>query len=203
MKHYNFSTKDPWEFKRARKRSLERLTPNLFKKFGNDICGVFGNPKTVLNIGAHKKRFDFKEEFLDAGYQITVLEPFKPSVEYLKTLPELHEVVLGDVRDLSIFIDKGQKFDVVFWWHGPEHIVESDLRKVFPELEKICNYMIVLGCPWGYCPQGVHYGNKQEEHVGFYDYKIFEEHGYTVECLGKKDVSRSNITSVKELRKNV
>jgi SAM-dependent methyltransferase len=167
--------------------SLGRLVPDLFKH------------KTVLNIGARTNRFDYGQQFREAGYNITILEPFAQNVEYLRTLSWIQEVVQGDVRDLKHFKNKGQKFDVVFWWHGPEHVIEDDLRGVLPELDKICNNLIVLGCPWGHYPQGHIHNNPWEEHVGHYSHHVFEEFGYDVECLGIQNVAGSNITSVKRM----
>jgi len=170
-----------------RTASLERLAPDLFKY------------KSVLNIGARTSRFNYGQEFREAGYNITVLEPFKPNVEYLRTLLWIHEVIQGDVRDLKVFKEREQKFDVVFWWHGPEHVIEEDMIKVIPELEKICNHLVVLGCPWGHCPQGEIHNNPWEKHIGHYSYYVFEEFGYDVECLGLQSVAGSNITSVKRI----
>ena len=150
--------------------------------------------------GARTNRFHYGKEFIEAGYEVTILEPYGPNVAHLRTLPGIHNVIQGDVRDLSVFIEKDETFDVVFWWHGPEHVIESDLRNVLPELEKICNHLVVLGCPWGDFPQGSLYNNPFERHVGSYEHQIFEEFGYDVECLGLKDVPGSNITSIKRLK---
>ena len=185
MKHYNI----PFKFG-GRELSLIRMTPDLFEPYKYE---------TVLYVGAKSSRFHFGQEFKNAKYEITILEPFKPNVDYLKTVSWLSEVVEGDIRDLNLFIDKKQKFDIVFWWHGPEHIGEEDLRLAIPELEKICNRMIVLGCPWGDCPQGIVGGNPYEVHVGSYGHEIFEEFGYDVECLGVQNVPGSHITSVKRM----
>ena len=176
---------------RDRTQSLQRLAPDLFQH------------KTVLNIGARTSRFDYGTQFRDAGCEITILEPFGENVEYLRTLPWVHEVVQGDVRDLSHFKESDQKFDVVFWWHGPEHVVEKELLEVLPELEKICTHLIVLGCPWGNYPQGEVHNNPYEHHVGHYAHDIFEKFDYNVECLGTQHVAGSNITSVKRLSPKV
>jgi len=171
-----------------RTASLHRLAPDLFKY------------KSVLNVGARTDRFDYGKEFGKSGYEITVLEPFFQNVLFLRTVPEIHNVIQGDVRNLNGFIEEEKTFDIVFWWHGPEHVGESDLRNVLPELEKICNHLIVLGCPWGDYPQGPLHNNPYECHVGSYDHQIFEEFGYDVECLGKEHVAGSNVTSVKRLK---
>ena len=170
-----------------RTESLRRLAPNLF------------DYDTVLYIGAKSDRFHYGDEFREAGYDITVLEAFQRNVNNLREYSWLKEVVHGDVRDLSYFLDKGQKFDVVFWWHGPEHVLEGELDKVVPQLEKVANRLVVMGCPWGRYDQGVIDGNPYERHVWAYSHDFFEKHGYSVECLGEPHVIGSNITSVKEI----
>jgi len=186
MKQYNIPHKYG-----GRELSLLRTTPDLFEPY---------KYKTVLYVGAKSSHFRFGQEFRNAKYEISILEPFKPNVDYLKTVPWLTEVFEGDIRDLSVFIEKKQKFDIVFWWHGPEHISEQELMSVLPNLEKICNHKVVLGCPWGEYPQDAIGGNPYEVHVSALSYDVFEEFGYNVECLGTKNVPGSHITSVKNIR---
>tara|TARA_R100001244_G_C5152282_1_gene129838 strand:- start:214 stop:744 length:531 start_codon:yes stop_codon:yes gene_type:complete len=165
----------------CRTKSLKRLIPDLY------------NYKSVLYIGARTDRMHYGEEFKESNYLIDILEVFAPNVSYLKTISWVEEVHCGDVRTFST--DK--KYDIIFWWHGPEHIQEEELASTLTLLEGNAKVAVVLGCPWGNYPQGHLHSNPNEEHVSHYNYQVFEDLGYTVECLGEKDVAGSNITSVK------
>lgn len=174
MKHYE---------DRDRTASLKRIVPDLF------------DYKSVLYVGARTDRFDYGNSFKEKGYDITVIEIFEDNINYLKKIPWLKEVIAGDIRTFST--DK--KFDVSFWWHGPEHIKDYELRGVVDNLKKITNKLIVFGCPWGRYELGALYNNPYERHITHWDYTSFEEMGFEVECLGTKDVPLSNITSVMRL----
>jgi hypothetical protein len=180
MKHY----RDTFYDGRCRTESLLRLMPDLFSE------------RSVLYIGARSDRMDYGEEFKKAKATIDVLEIYKPNVDYLKKINWINEVFLGDVRTFNI----EKKYDVIFWWHGPEHILESELKSTLDRLEKKAETAVILGCPWGEFHQGPDYGNENEIHESHYDYTIFEDLGYTVECLGNKNTHGSNITSIKFLK---
>ena len=166
-----------------RDASLQRLIPDLY------------DYKSVLYIGARSDRFDYGEDFRDAGYEIIILEIFKTNVRYLRTIKWVRWVICGDARRLTYSCLRHH--DIIFWWHGPEHIKDYEIPVTVMNLEKYAKVAVVLGCPWGYFRQGAIHGNEYEEHVSSNDYQIFEQLGYTVECLGKKDERGSNITAVK------
>lgn len=167
-----------------RTASLIRLYPSIFQN------------KKVLYVGAREDRFDYSEEFIKGNSKITVLEIYPENVKKLKQLSWLESVIEGDICTYTDL----EKYDLIFWWHGPEHVTEQELKKVLPSLETIANEAVVLGCPWGYFPQDDIYGNMHEKHISHLDYTIFEEFGYAVECLGRKDVHGSNITAVKIIK---
>jgi hypothetical protein len=167
--------------KEQRQESLMKLAPDVF------------NHKTVLYIGASERRSDYLSEFKNKGYEISVLEAFKSNVDYLKKIPWIKEVIHGDVRKFK----SEKKYDVVFWWHGPEHIEERDLVSVLERLEALCKKIIVLGCPFGKYEQEEIGGNPYEKHLSHLDGILFEELGYGVGYIGRKDQEGSNITAVK------
>ncbi|MDT9196034.1 MULTISPECIES: hypothetical protein [unclassified Limnospira] len=173
-----------------RTASLLRLYPQLFSPSNRG--------KTLLYVGARTDRFDYGKELREAGYKITILEIFDKNVDFLRNISWLEEVILGDVRTWK----SHQTYDVVFWWHGPEHIDKKELKPTLSKLEDLAREAVILGCPWGDYPQGHSYGNEHEEHVSAYDGNDFADLGYQVECLLKKDVRGSNITSVKCLNQN-
>jgi hypothetical protein len=170
--------------------SLNRLCPELLKG-SSDY-------KTILYVGAKASRFDLSEFLRPANYKVDVLEVFEPNVTHLRANHDwLRSVYHGDVRTFNTY---GMwDYDVTIWWHGPEHIHEEEMLDTLSRIENYTNKLVVLGCPWGVYKQGAVHGNDYERHVSALDYPLFEKFGYTVECLGKKDVPGSNITSVKYL----
>lgn len=171
----------------GRRESVLRLCPTLFEA------------KRILYIGAKHDRFDFADEMREGKCSVYVLEAFLPNVTYLRTLPWLKGVIHGDVRDISpgAEIFGNTAFDVVLWWHGPEHIEGELLGSVLQRLEAIAKEWVVLGCPWGLYEQGSVGGNPWERHISHHYPETYEALGYSVECLGETDVKGSNITSVK------
>lgn len=172
-----------------RTESLKRLAPDLFTD----------KHKTVLYIGARNGGFEYGRDFRFAGIKISILEAFEKNVNFLKEIPWLIEVIHGDVRTIKL----ENKYDIIFWWHGPEHVLAQDLPPTVAKLESACNHIVVMGCPWGKYEQSSNpygsYINPYEVHVSHFDYSIFEIMGYTVECLGTKDVPGSNITAIKRI----
>lgn len=167
-----------------REASLKRLVPDLFTK-----------KRRVLNIGARTDRFEFGQEFSQGGCEISILEIFPENVKYLKTLDFVSEVYEGDVQTYEF--DK--PFDCIFWWHGPEHIEKDQLESTLKKIESNATELVVLGCPWGLYKQNEMYENIHERHVSAFHEGDFLKLGYDVECLGKRNVKGSNLTSVKRL----
>ena len=174
MKHYKETD---------RTASLLRLVPGLFST----------RYKSVLYIGARSDRFDYGDEFKHFNYKITILEAWEDNVEYLRTEMPTIEVIHGEVQNVTI----EEKFDVVFWWHGPEHVPEDQLSDTINKIEKWAKKVVIMGCPWGHRRQKAIQGNPYERHVSHLLYPFFEEKGYTVECLGVKNGGTSHITAVK------
>ncbi|MCF7861261.1 hypothetical protein K9M79_03360 [Candidatus Woesearchaeota archaeon] len=164
-----------------RTKALWRNAPEIFKY------------KTVLYIGARTDRFDYSEFFKEEFYDITVLEAYEPNCEYLKNIPWIKKVICADVRTFS----SKKKYDIVFWWHGPEHIDIKDLKKTLDNLETMCTKMVVLGCPWGEYKQNDLYGNPYEKHLSAFKPSDFEKLGYKTICTGVPNEKGSNITAVK------
>ncbi len=115
--------------------SLQRLAPDLFTE----------EHQSVLYVGARDGGFEYGDNFRKANFKITMLEAFEENVNYLKRIPWIVDIIHGDVRNKDI--DK--KFDIVFWWHGPEHVSDVQLPLAVKKLESVCNNLVVMGCPWG------------------------------------------------------
>ena len=154
--------------------------------------------RTVLYVGANKRRQYFLDWFERAGYvQIVVLEAFEENAEFLKAEIDARmmaiEVVHGDVRDASKIPGK---FDVAFFWHGPEHLRKEEIKLTLKNLET-ASKVVVLGCPHGVYRQGAEYGNPYEEHLSAIYPQLLEELGYETDVMGMADEQSSNILAWK------
>lgn len=149
------------------------------------------NYKTVLYVGARKFRRDFTNDFRKHNYQIDILEIFDKNFESLKKLKWVNNLIKGDVKNIDKLINK--KYDIVFWWHGPEHIYKKELKNTLNKLKKLTNHLVVCGCPYGRYEQGACYGNKWEKHLSYLDIKDFEKNGFETSTLGKKDALGNNL----------
>jgi hypothetical protein len=172
-----------WSYvKDKRFENLMLLIPDIFKH------------KSVLYIGARPDRTDFLQNFINAGYEISILEIYKPNVEYFKNNPRFIEVIEGDITNFNF----NKKYDVVFWWHGPEHVEEEKIDYTLKKLESISNHLVVLGCPWGNVVQGDEYeDNPNEKHINFIKTGYLEKFGYNVIYFGLENNSGSSIIAVK------
>ena len=171
-----------------RTKSILKLAPDLF------------NYKSVLYIGATppeiNKQYNnpesgmfYLEEFKQAGYEITIVEAYSPNCEPLinKHHYKVHNCSIED-------FDSG-KYDVVFWWHGPEHVEKKKLPGILEKIEEIANHLVVLGCPWGRYKLGPIHGNPYQEHKSYLYPKSFP--GYEIDCIGPVDIPGSNLAAVK------
>ncbi|MDD4804176.1 MAG: hypothetical protein PHN69_03295, partial [Candidatus Pacebacteria bacterium] len=176
-----------WSYvKDKRSENLIALVPDVFKH------------KSVLYIGARPDRTDFLQNFINAGYEISILEIYKPNVEYFKNNSRFTEVIEGDVKEFNT----SKKYDVVFWWHGPEHVEEDKIKNTLKKLESITEYDLVLGCPWGSVMQGNdHNDNPNEEHINFIKTGYFENMGYKTSYFGLENNMGSNIIAFKNLKR--
>ena len=158
-----------------RTASLMRLIPGLFDM-------------DCLYVGARVDRMDYYKDFKK---QPTIIEAWEPNVHHLNGLD--YNVLLGDIVTFEFL--SFEKYEVVMWWHGPEHIKHEELQPTLEKIEKVATKAVVLGCPWRGVEQGEIHNNPYEKHLSFLDYEDFES--YQVECLGNIDDKGSNITAVK------
>lgn len=179
----HFNLKNPTSYE-ARIKQLELCIPNFFD---------YGN---YLYIGASKGRTHFLE-FL-TGKNTTVLEIYQPNIDELEKRLESMKFILGDVREIEKYLaNKSQ--DVIFWYHGPEHLHHHEIRPTLQKLEMIAAKLVVFGCPWGIYEQGTYDGNIHEAHLSSLYPDFFVDMGYQVCTLGAKDTMGSNILSWRRL----
>ena len=125
--------------------------PELFTELG-----------TLLYIGARADAHSWLDEFIEIGHQVTVLEIWPVNVEGLKQDGRFR-VVQGDVRSIENYLPL-ERFDYIIWWHGPEHVWESEVVPTLQKLERLAHKLVAVASPWGVYPQGPHKGNPYETH---------------------------------------
>ncbi len=146
---------------------------------------------TVLYIGARVASFQFKEYMQKLNLKFTILEIFHPNVIFLRN--KGFEVIEADITNYK----PEKQYDIVLWWHGPEHIEKSEIFEVLKNLEKISVKAVILGCLWGLYPQNAIYNNIHEIHKCTLYEEDFKSLGYNTITLGKKDGSYSNLMAWK------
>ena len=141
--------------------------------------------KSLLYIGARKGLTQMLNLFIDASYTIDILEIWPDNAERLKSLEGIREIVVGDVRNaLKMNLEP---YDVVMWWHGPEHVYEKELESVLNSLKSLANKFVVAACPWGINRQGKRGRNIHEEHVLSLYPEMFKEFGWKTDVIGNVD----------------
>lgn len=152
----------------------------------HEIPNLFTLGKTALYVGATPRRSQMVLELSGANYDITLLEAFKPNADYYAGHPWFAEVICGDVQNICE-IANGRKWDLVVWWHGPEHVDKERLPQTLADLEAVANEMVVLGSPWGQNLHGMVSGNPHSVHQASIDMPDLEKLGYSTSTLGEKD----------------
>jgi len=158
---------------------------------------LFSSPGTLLYIGARVDAHSWLEELAEAGNQITILEVWQDNFDKLVKADDLGwtHVVHGDVRN----IDSMSPFDYIFWWHGPEHLKQSEIADVVQALESKANKLVAMACPYGNYPQGAHAGNPYEVHMSSIYPNYFEWLGYETATDGEADKAGSEIVAWKRM----
>lgn len=174
----------------------EQMSRNLLELFKN------GRYRSVLYVGANKRRQHFLDWFEEAGYsRIVVLEAFEENYKFMRAVRSPPcQIVHGDVRRVDDMFAEGA-FDVSFFWHGPEHLREEEIGPVLGKLEAVSG-IVVLGCPYGAYEQGAEYGNPFEEHLSAVYPQFLEECGYSTDVVGKADERDSNMVAWKFTKRN-
>lgn len=159
----------------------------------------FKKGKSVLQVGAKNKHGGVHEWqkmfsiFAKYGYtNFDVLEIWEQNLKGLNGR-YLNKKILGDVRNICSLVNN--EHDVIFWWHGPEHITREDFIKLQDSFNKFKDTIIVIGCPWGEFLQGEVGGNLYEKHLYHWQPEEIEELGYDVYTTNYKN--RKDIIGIK------
>jgi len=149
--------------------------------------------QTCLYVGANAKRFQLYGMFRREGLYVLEVWP-----EYCRQVRESRErpvagVFEGDIRSALEIPElmEHAPFDIVCWWHGPEHVPLNDLIDTIAfddaPIHKLWSRAIVLGCPWGVREQGAKDGNEHQAHVSTLYPGPLISLGYEVATVGKAD----------------
>lgn len=151
--------------------------------------------KSVLQIGARPnisnqsaagwyKTFMICKKY---GFEIfDILEIFRSNIENIKASfirNKFHEDVLN-INNISL------SYDMIIWWHGPEHVSKLDFYNVLPAITNKCKYFVV-GCPNGkYIIPNTSPNlrkNKHEKHVAHWCALEFSNMGFQVHSVYPPD----------------
>jgi len=149
--------------------------------------------QTCLYVGANAKRFQLYGMFQREGLYVLEVWP-----EYCRQVRESLErpvagVFEGDIRSALDIPDLMElaPFDIVCWWHGPEHVSTRDLIDLLRfwkgDMHALWSRAILLGCPWGVREQGPKDGNEHQVHVSTLYPIFFSAGGFEVATVGKAD----------------
>lgn len=145
-------------------KDLELIDNFAYKVFNiAGLIGQNGRGKRILSIGSRPNSNDYIVSwFIQQGYDTTILEIFEP---YVKQLREKGlNVIHGDVRDAEKIFKGNSKFDVIIWWHGPEHIEKHIALTVTKTLKSLTDCLI-YATPYGIMESGAVDGNISNSHL--------------------------------------
>ena len=151
------------------------------------------NYGSLLYIGASDKRQQMLGLFIRNNYTYVILEIWRSNVEYLKL--QFKNVIEGDVRNTDK-LELGL-FDIVMWWHGPEHVRENEIVPILDKLKLITKKILIIACPWGIYEQDVAGGNPHEKHLSYLYPEFFENLGWQTDAIGEKDTKNNNLMAWK------
>ena len=159
-----------------------------------------GACNTMLYVGARGIHGGSNLRFLTRHFnlkEVTLLEIWKPNIEVLHKHLPTHEIIEADFVEFVKTTEK--KWDMVVWWHGPEHVALQQCHDTLENMKKLATKIIILGCPYGLSyPQGTIEGNVYEKHRSFPIPSVFHEHGYNTHSIllpGGKEGAGCHITA--------
>lgn len=151
----------------------------------------FEDPGTVLYIGYRLDACSWLQELYNAGNEITILEVWPNNItNALGKETRVSRFWCGDVRA----VDKLQgKWDYIWWWHGPEHILQEEFPGTLELVKGKARKLVALAAPWGVYKQLPFDGNQYETHQWSVYRKDLEAVGLEVATDGEMDQPGSEI----------
>jgi len=124
----------------------------------------------------------------NCGYkEIVLIDIFKPNIE--KFMTEGVKGVRAKVMDVRDVLEKfgEERFDLIVWAHGFEHLEMNDSLNTINDLKKIAKYYLMGETPAGdWCSQDEMYGNVHEVHHSIWEEEDFHRLGF-ITTSGEED----------------
>lgn len=165
-----------------------------------DVEPLLKGMKSMLHIGEQLRAgWEFWPEWFRArGIEhIDVIEVYPPHVKNIRMVGGWRHVYMADVRkpDCDIL----DPVDVVFWWHGPEHVLHEEFDPAIRTILRTWKpKLIIVGCPWGrHGNKSFVFENKAAYHVSTWYPHEFNQMGWRTVTDGPKDVPSGHITAWK------
>jgi hypothetical protein len=137
-----------------------------FISFYDKFCATVRNSSILLigTGGAEKMFTEWPRVLLGCGASsITYIEIFEGYREKFKNRE--YKIIAGDIREIDNVITNGE-FDLICWFHGPEHIKNEEMPQTFDKLRKLCGKGVVSICPFGsYYDEDMICDNVYEIHI--------------------------------------
>ena len=165
--------------------------PRYLNAFMGSVPQVL-DKRTCLYVGAWPGGTALIPELRAAGYELTIVEVWAPYVVDLQHEMLPHEkVVCSDIRTW----EADSKYDLVIWWHGPEHMPIADWEATLEKLDGCARAWCVVAGPWGPYRQPPIDGNPQQEHVAVLEAKWFSARGWNVKTFGRHGIPGGEVVA--------
>ncbi len=165
-----------------------------FRSSVPELLAPSDTKRTCLYVGAWPDGCALIPELREAGYKITILEIWPAYVEAVKEmLVDDEEIILGDARTWRA----DHAYDLVMWWHGPEHARLEDREETLKRLVGWASGCCVVAGPWGLYGQEPIHGNPHQEHVSQLTHKWFADRGWTVATYGTPNMPGGEVVAWK------
>lgn len=151
---------------------------------------MFDKPGKLLYVGGHLRYgrdLQMTRLFRNANWQIDVIEIFEENINQLRGLHWITNLIHGDIRTYD-----PEKYDVIMFWHGPEHLLFDEVVELTDKLKKHTD-LLIYATPNGRYDQGEEYGNPYEVHASTWTKEKFEWIGMKADAIGNPDQKQGNI----------
>jgi hypothetical protein len=189
--------------------SMGKLHELRLEQMTRCIPDVF-DYSTMLYIGAKAKKtypcgMQMVPDFKEAGYKIDVLEIWQPNILSLIKLNNQNNIfdriIEGDVKEIEKAVQG--RYDIISWWHGPEHIKMTETESTLEKLSGLAKIMVIVASPYGRHKQDEFRGNPHEKHLSAVYPEFYEElgDGWKWDAIGQRDVTMGNLLAWKRIPK--